>query len=93
MSNTLDQKETVPTFDDKPLDPFINLNEVVSPEGIPIGKSSFHAGVASGKYPRPIKIGRLSFWKRSWIKKLREDLERASEARSRHRPVNRRGRP
>ena len=79
MSNTLDQKDNLPTFDDETPDRLLNLKEVLSPAGIPISPSAFHAGVASGKYPFPIKIGRRSFWKQSWIKKLREDLERASK--------------
>lgn len=40
---------------------------------LPVGKSSFYAGIANGKYPAPIKLGpRTSVW-------LRADIEAVAE--------------
>jgi prophage regulatory protein len=35
-----------------------------------ISKSSFYAGIAAGRFPRPIKLGRSSAWTLSSIKKI-----------------------
>jgi predicted DNA-binding transcriptional regulator AlpA len=42
---------------------------------IPVSKSSWHEGVASGKYPKPIRIDRVTFWRESDVLALmkRED--------------------
>jgi len=53
MSNTIDLKSD---------HGFLRLPEIL--EIIPIGKSTWWAWVASGKAPRPIKIGpRITVWK------------------------------
>ena len=46
-------------------DPFLNLKEVL--EIIPVSPSNWYAGVASGRFPPPVKIGRRSFWPQSVI--------------------------
>ena len=46
-------------------DPFLNLKEVL--KIIPVSQSNWYAGVASGRFPPPVKIGRLSFWPQSVI--------------------------
>ncbi|MFT4739624.1 MAG: prophage regulatory protein [Marivirga sp.] len=40
------------------------------PPLIPVCKSSWWAGVKSGIYPKPIKIGRSTAWKAEDIRKL-----------------------
>jgi prophage regulatory protein len=43
-------------------------------EIIPISKSSWWAGVRSGKYPQPVKLGlRITCWRLSDLKKLSEN--------------------
>jgi predicted DNA-binding transcriptional regulator AlpA len=37
----------------------------------PVGESTWWAGVASGKYPKPIKLGpKISAWRAGWIREL-----------------------
>jgi prophage regulatory protein len=44
---------------------------------IPVGASSWWAGVKSGKYPQPIKLGpRTTCWRISDIRKLIEQNEK-----------------
>ncbi len=51
----------------------IRLKQVL--ELIPIGKSTWWAGVKSGKYPKPIKLGaKTTLWKVEDIKALIEKL-------------------
>lgn len=52
---------------------FIRLHQVLSI--IPVSKSAWYQGVATGKYPAPTKLGnRTAVYKLSDIKKLLEDL-------------------
>lgn len=45
---------------------FLRLKQVL--EIIPVGKSSFWAGVRTGKYPKSIKLGpRTTVWRREEI--------------------------
>ena len=47
---------------------------------IPIGKSSWWAGVKSGKYPQPVKLGpKTTAWSVSSIRELIEELSQKSE--------------
>jgi len=52
----------------------LRLSSIIGPEGpIPVSKSSWWAGVKSGRYPKPVKLGpRTTAWKRSDIEKLME---------------------
>ena len=34
---------------------------------LPISRAGWYAGVAAGIYPKPIKLGRASLWKRSEV--------------------------
>lgn len=53
---------------------FLRLKQVLTL--IPISRSSWWAGVAQGKYPRPIKLGqRVTAWKVSDIQKLIKRIE------------------
>lgn len=44
---------------------FLRLSAIVSPHGpIPVSKSTWWAGVKSGRYPRPVKIStRVTAWR------------------------------
>lgn len=45
---------------------------------LPIGRSTFLAGVASGKYPPPVKLGkRTTAWRKSDILALLESFDAA----------------
>ena len=56
-------------------DPLLSLPEVLSVIGV--APSTWWAGVASGKFPRPVKSGRRSFWPQSDIAVFIESLKRA----------------
>ncbi|MGA1863235.1 AlpA family phage regulatory protein [Deferribacter thermophilus] len=49
----------------------LRLKEVL--EIIPVGRSTWYEGIKKGIFPKPIKLGRSSFWKLSDIQKLIED--------------------
>lgn len=47
------------------------------PPIIPVSKSTWWAGVKSGRFPKPVKLGpRTTAWRAEDICKLIEDLER-----------------
>jgi prophage regulatory protein len=53
----------------------LNLKEVLAL--IPVSKSCWYAGVASGRFPTPVKCGRRSFWPQSEIVEFIDSLTRA----------------
>jgi len=56
---------------------FIRLSAILAPEGpIPVGRSTWWAGVKSGRFPKPVKLGpRTTAWKVEDIRKLIESAE------------------
>ena len=52
----------------------LRLNEILAPNGpLPISKSTWWAGVKSGRFPMPIKLGeRITAWRQEDIVKLIE---------------------
>ena len=44
---------------------FLRLASIIGPKGpIPISKSTWWAGVKSGRYPKPVKLGpRITAWR------------------------------
>jgi predicted DNA-binding transcriptional regulator AlpA len=51
------------------IDPLLRINQVL--EIIPVGKSSWWAGVKSGRFPQPVHLGaRTTAWKESEILEL-----------------------
>jgi len=53
---------------------FIRLPEIL--KVIPIGKSTWWAGVKSGRFPKPVKLGpNTTAWKAEDIRELLESLE------------------
>lgn len=53
---------------DLPATAWLSLDEVL--QYVPISRTGWFRGMASGQLPRPHKIGRLSFWKARDIRKL-----------------------
>ena len=45
---------------------------------IPVGRSTWYEGIKEGRFPKPIKLGRSSFWKLSDIQKLIENAPYAT---------------
>ena len=41
---------------------------------IPISRASWWAGVANGRYPKPVKIGRMTFWRAADVLALVKSL-------------------
>lgn len=57
--------------------PLLRLKQIVAPHGpLPISKSTFWAGVRSGRYPQPLKLGpRITAWRAADIVALIEALD------------------
>ena len=53
------------------LEPLISINQAIADGTLPISLSNFYAGIATGKYPLPIKIGRRNFYTPSILKSIR----------------------
>jgi prophage regulatory protein len=52
----------------------LRLSDILAPKGpIPVSRSAWWAGVASGRFPRPLKLGpRTTVWRASDIRALLE---------------------
>ena len=55
---------------------FVRLSQILAPNGpIPVGKSTWWAGVKSGRFPQPIKLGpRITAWRVEDIRALIERI-------------------
>ena len=53
------------------LEPLIPLKSAISEGYIPISESNFYDGVATGKYPPPIKIGKRNFLSETILREIR----------------------
>jgi prophage regulatory protein len=53
---------------------FVRLKSILAPYGpIPVSKSTWWAGVKSGRFPKPVKLGdRITVWRAEDIRKLFE---------------------
>ncbi len=51
---------------------FVRLSSILAPSGpIPVSKSTWWAGVKSGRYPKPVKLGpRITAWRVEDIREL-----------------------
>ncbi len=51
---------------------FVRLSSILAPSGpIPVSKSTWWAGVKSGRYPKPMKLGpRITAWRVEDIRRL-----------------------
>lgn len=54
---------------------FIRLPEVLSV--IPVSRSTFYAGMKSGRFPQSVKLGRITAWKCAEIRALIENPEQS----------------
>ncbi len=63
--------------DNLPPSGFVRLNCILAPQGpIPVGRSTWWAGVKTGRFPKPVKLGpRTTVWKVEDIRKLIEMAE------------------
>jgi prophage regulatory protein len=61
-----------------PLSGFLRLSAIIGPNGpIPISRSSWWAGVAADRFPRPVKLGpRITAWRAEDIALLIETLSK-----------------
>jgi prophage regulatory protein len=57
---------------DAPLPRFLRLREIVGPKGlIPVSRSTWWAGVRSGRFPKPVRLGARSVgWRESDLRDL-----------------------
>ena len=48
-----------------PITGFVRISDILAPKGpIPVSKSTWWAGVKTGRYPKPLKIGpRVTVWR------------------------------
>jgi prophage regulatory protein len=55
---------------------FVRIANLLAPRGpIPVGKSTWWAGVKSGRYPKPVKLGpRITAWR---VEDIRELIEKS----------------
>jgi predicted DNA-binding transcriptional regulator AlpA len=62
----------MPYDDGLPETGFLRLSSILAPKGpIPVGKSTWWAGVQSGRFPKPIKLGpRITAWRVEDIRAL-----------------------
>ena len=59
-------------FDDLPETGYVRLAGILAPRGpVPVSKSTWWAGVKTGRYPPPVKLGpRITAWRVSEIRAL-----------------------
>jgi predicted DNA-binding transcriptional regulator AlpA len=54
----------------------IRINQIIGTNGlIPISKTSWYAGIKTGIFPKPIKIGRTSLWEANEVHSAIERLK------------------
>jgi len=51
---------------------FVRLKQIIYPNGpVPVSASTWWAGVSSGRFPQPVKIGpRITAWRKADIDRL-----------------------
>lgn len=69
----------MPTSDKFPQTGLVRLHQVLAPNGpIPVSKSTWWAGVKSGRFPKPVKLGpRITAWRAEDICALLNGLPQA----------------
>jgi prophage regulatory protein len=66
------------TFDNLPNDALLREKQILYPEGpVPVSRSTWWAGVRSGRFPQPVRLGpRTTTWRVGDIRALlREGVE------------------
>jgi predicted DNA-binding transcriptional regulator AlpA len=68
-----------------PIDGLLRISQICGdrargiPPIVPVSRSTWWAGVASGRFPAPVRLGsKLTFWKAADIRALLEKLGAAS---------------
>jgi predicted DNA-binding transcriptional regulator AlpA len=60
-----------------PHEGFVRLAAIIKPHGpIPVSKSSWWAGIRSGRFPKPMHIGRTAVWR---VEDIRDLIKRVTE--------------
>src|SRR5271165_3505306 len=56
---------------------FVRLTSILAPHGpIPVGRSTWWAGIKTGRFPKPVKLGpRTTAWKVEDIRRLIEQAQ------------------
>lgn len=55
---------------------FVRVGDIIAPNGpLPIGRSSWWAGVRDGRFPKPVRIGRITAWHVEDIRDLIQRLK------------------
>ena len=64
---------------DLPATGFVRLSSILAPRGpIPVSKSTWWAGVKTGRFPKPVKLGpRITAWR---VEDLRTLIEQPTGA-------------
>jgi predicted DNA-binding transcriptional regulator AlpA len=65
-------------YDGLPQTGLVRLSQIIAPRGpIPVCKSTWWAGVKSGRYPPPVKLGpRITAWR---VEDIRALIERGAK--------------
>jgi hypothetical protein len=59
-----------------PNEGFVRLSGIIGPgRPVPVSKSTWWAGVKTGRFPAPVKLGRITVWR---VQDIRALIERAS---------------
>lgn len=77
MKISTSNRETEQIKDDLPASGFVRLASILAPQGpIPVGRSTWWAGIKKGRFPKPVKLGpRTTAWK---VEDIRNLIEKAS---------------
>nr|WP_202379482.1 AlpA family phage regulatory protein [Mesorhizobium sp. 131-2-5] len=65
----------------RPDNSLLRIKSIIGPAGpIPVSRSTWWAGVRSGRFPKPVKLGpRTTAWRAADIHKLLEGLSQSSD--------------
>jgi predicted DNA-binding transcriptional regulator AlpA len=65
QSNGDADRRAASSFQNLPNTGFLRLRSIIGPNGlIPVGRSTWWAGVKSGRFPKPVKLGaRITAWR------------------------------
>jgi prophage regulatory protein len=60
------------TYNEFPRTGFVRLSSILAPTGpIPVSKSTWWAGVKTGRFPKPLKLGpKITVWKANEVMSL-----------------------
>ena len=57
------------------LEPLIPIKKILADGTLPISESNLYAGIVSGRYPAPTKIGRRNFYTPSVLREIRDGFK------------------